>query len=171
MTLDNTALSLQFGAVLNNALDLGVIATAPLSYSYARALSTGVSVGQADQMWFDQRNIAASGTDDLDLTGTALQSALNVNVAFARVKAVIIEALSTNTNNLIVGAAAANPWVGPFGAGTHTVQVRPSGLLAMFCQDATGWAVVAGTGDILRVANSAGGSAVDYKIIVVGATA
>lgn len=171
MTLDNTALSLQFGATLNNALDLGAIATAPLSYSYSRALSSGVGASQADQMWFDQRNIVASGTDDLDLTGTALQSALNVNIAFARVKALIIEALSTNVNNLIVGAAAANPWVGPFGAGTHTLQVRPGGLLTMMCQDATGWAVVAGTGDILRVTNGAGGTAVDYKIIIIGATA
>src|SRR6188474_2993810 len=122
MTLDNTALSLQFGAVLNTPLDLGVIATAHLSYSYSRALSTGVGASQADQMWFDQRNIAASGNDDLDLSGTALQSALNVNIAFARIKALMIEALATNVNNLTIGAAAANPWVGPFGAGTHTVQ-------------------------------------------------
>jgi len=171
MTLDNTALSLTFGATLNTALDLGAIASAPLAYSAARSLSTGVGASQADQMFFDQRQIAASGTDDLDLTGTALQNALGVNIAFARIKALIIEALGTNTNNLIVGNAAANPWVGPFGAGTHTVQVRPGGLLAMFCSDLTGWAVVAGTGDLLRVANSGAGTVVDYKIILIGATA
>lgn len=171
MTLDNTALSLQLGAVLNNSLDLGVNATAALAYAYSKQLQTGVGASQADQMFFDQRNIAASGTDDLDLTGTALQSALNVNIAFARVKLLLIEALGTNVNNLIVGNAAANPWVGPFGAGTHTVQVRPGGLLVMACSDITGWAVVAGTGDLLRVANSAAGSAVDYKIVLIGATA
>lgn len=171
MTLDNTALSLQFGATLNNALDMGVTATAALAMAYARSFQTGTGAGQADQMFFDQRNIVASGTDDLDLTGTALKNALNADIAFARVKALIIEALGTNVNNLIVGAAAANPWVGPFGAGTHTVQVRPGGLLVMVCSDATGWAVVAGTGDQLRVANSAGGSAVDYKIAIIGATA
>jgi hypothetical protein len=170
-TLDNTALSLNFSAQLNNALDLSVNAQAALSFAAARALQTGVGAGQADQMWFDQRQIAASGNEDLDLTGTALQNALGVNIGLARVKALIIEALGTNINNLIVGNAAANPWVGPFGAGTHTVQVRPGGLLAMFCSDITGWAVVAGTGDLLRVANSGAGTAVDYKIIVVGATA
>jgi hypothetical protein len=170
-TLDNTALSLVFGAVLNNALDMGVVATAPLAYPYSKAFSTGVGAGQADQMFFDQRNIAASGNDDLDLTGTALQNALGVNIAFARIKILIIEALGTNVNNLIVGNAAANPWVGPFGAGTHTNQVRPGGALIMVCSDITGWPVVAGTGDILRVANGGAGSAVDYKITLVGATA
>lgn len=171
MTLDNLALSLNFGATLNSALDLGAVASAPLTYAAARSLSSGVGAGAADQMFFDQRQIAASGNDDLDLSGTALQNALGVNIAFARIKALIIEALGTNANNLIVGNAAANQWQGPFGAVTHTVQVRPGGLLAMFASDVTAWPVTAGTGDILRIANSGAGSVVDYKIILVGATA
>jgi hypothetical protein len=37
--------------------------------------------------------------------------------------------------------------------------------------DAIGWGVTAGTGDLLKVANSAGSTSVNYDIVVIGNSA
>ena len=80
----------------------------------------------------------------------------------------LIRAAAGNTNNVVVGGAASNQFVTPFGAGAHTLTVRPGGMLLMVANDATGYAVTAGTGDLLRIANSSSGSAVTYDIVLLG---
>jgi hypothetical protein len=40
-----------------------------------------------------------------------------------------------------------------------------------FTTEATAWPVTGGTGDLLKVTNSAGGTSVDYEIVVIGASA
>lgn len=168
-TLDNQQVSFTVGATLNGSVDLKSIQST-LNLVRSLSLTSGTGAGQADRIFDDKRNIAASGTDDLDLAGS-LVDALGQTLTFARIKVIAVAAYATNTNNVIVGAAAANAFVGPFGASTHTVQVRPGGLLLFACQDTTGWAVTAGTGDLLRLANSAGGTSVDYDICIIGASA
>lgn len=49
--------------------------------------------------------------------------------------------------------------------------VRPGGLLVLAAPDVAAYAVTAATGDLLHVANSAGGSAVTYDVVVIGASA
>jgi len=151
------------------ALDLAAAAF-PLDKVASIELLDGVGVNQADRLFTDQRTITASANDDLDLAAV-LTDAFGQVITFARVKAILIVAAAANVNDLVVGAAAANAFVGPFGASTHTIKVRPGGMLLLACADATGWAVTAGTGDILRVANGAGGSSVVYDIIIIGASA
>lgn len=50
------------------------------------------------------------------------------------------------------------------------INIRPGGALILLAPDATGYAVTAGTGDLLRIANSAGSTSVTYDIILIGAT-
>lgn len=150
------------------ALDLNT-AGFPLDAIGSIELLDGVGVNQADRLFTDQRTISASSNDDLDLAGS-LADAFGQTITFARIKAILIKAAAANVNDLVVGAAAANAFVGPFGASTHTVKVRPGGFLLLACPDATGWAVTAGTGDILRIANGAGGSSVTYDIVLIGAS-
>lgn len=169
-TLDNVAYSLSVSGTLNNLLDLASKASASLSFAKSGTLSNGVGVSQADRMFFDTRSIVASGVDDLDLNGTALQDALNANLALARIKVLAIAAKSTNVNNLLVGAAAANAVSSILGA-TGVLTVRPGGLLLLTASDATGYVVTPATADILRVTNSGAGSAVDYDIVLIGASA
>lgn len=156
-------------AVHSSVLDLGTVEFEP-TVGKTIPLASGTGADQADQLWTDQRTIAASGTDDLDLAGS-LVNALGATVTFARIRAIYVEALATNTNNVVIGAAASNQFVGPFGASTHTISVKPGGVTLMANRDATGWAVTASTGDLLRIANSGGTTGVTYNIAIVGCTA
>lgn len=159
-------------ATERNALDL-VAATAPLQVERNLILRNGTGAGNANILWSDQRTIAASGTDDLDLNGTTLKTAFNADVAMARVKGIYIAAASTNTNNVVVGGAASNQFATWVGAATHTVVVRPGGFIMLGTgqADATCYAVTAATGDILRVANSGAGTPVTYDIVLLGCSA
>lgn len=166
-----TSVSIGVIASLTNVADLGVVPTAKLDYNTALKLATGTAAGQADKLWFDTRTLAASATEDLDLAGV-LTDAFGAVVTFARIKGLVVVAAAGNSNNVVLGAAAANPWTALLGA-TGTLTVRPGAGVWVFAgaADATGYAVVAGTGDILKVANSAGGTAVTYDIALIGASA
>lgn len=168
MLLD-TRFLLQLQAKLTKDIDLKS-AAAPLQFSRGYALPNGTGSGQADLIWDDRRTIAASGTDDLDLAGT-LTDIYGATVTFARIKAIVVAAAAGNANNVVIGAAATNQFVGPFGSATHTCHVRPGGVAAFVATDATGWPVTAGTGDLLRIANSGAGTSVTYDIVLLGASA
>src|SRR3972149_3859743 len=99
--------------------------------------------------------------DDLALAGV-LTNQFGGTVTFARVKAIIIRARAANTNNVLVGGAAATQFVNWVSAATHKVVVRPGGLLTLIAPDVTGYAVGAGASDFLRIGNSAAGTSVDY---------
>jgi hypothetical protein len=143
----------------------------PLAYNFATAFANGTGAGQADLLFWDQRVLAPSTTEDLDLNGSALQDAYGANLAMARVKGIIVVASASNTNNVIVGNAASNGFITWVGGAAHTVTVRPGGLLALFAPDATAYAITAGTGDLLRIGNSGAGTSVTYDIVLVGASA
>ncbi|MEV0149107.1 MULTISPECIES: hypothetical protein [unclassified Nonomuraea] len=160
-------LLMQLTAELTSPLDL-TTGSAPLSFARQVSFADGVGLNQANRIWSDERTLAASANEDLDLAGT-LTDPFGVAITLARVKALFVAASAANANNVVIGAAASNAFVGPFGAATHTLAVRPGGLLALTAPDATGYAVTAGTGDLLRVANSGAGSSVTYQIVVIGA--
>lgn len=134
---------------------------APVSVAFV----PGAGPGQANLAFPDTRTIAASANDDLDLAG-GLTSPLGGALAFAAVKALLIRAAPGNTNNVVVGGASSNAFVGPFGAAAHTVAIRPGEALLLTSR--TGWAVTAGTGDILRIANGGAGTPVSYDIVIIG---
>lgn len=166
-----TAVSINAVATLTRGTPNPVVpSAAPLNFNLLLNLASGVAAGQADLMWAQQRQVAASGTDDLDLT--ALTDELGQAVNFTRVKGLIVYALPGNTNNAVVGAAAANAWTSLLNA-TGTATLRPGGVLATFCgpADATGWVVTGAGQRVLRVTNSAGGSVINYQIAVIGASA
>ena len=129
---------------------------------------TGSGANQANQFFSDRRTLAASTSEDLDLSG-ALTDAFGASIAFTKVKAIQVTAPTTNTNDVVIGGAAANAFVGPFGASTHKVSVPPGGVVTLANPTAAGWTVTAATGDLLKIANSAAGSSVDYEIVIVGA--
>lgn len=171
MTLDLTAVGFSVTGTLNNPLDLGVIATAPLSVSQSYGYTTGVGASQADKIFADTRTIAASSNDDLDLAGV-LVDALGSVITFARVKALIVRAASTNTNTLVMGGGASNPVTTILGGTTPTLTIRPGGsMLLSVGPDATGYVITAATADILRFTNGGAGSSVTYDVIIIGASA
>lgn len=125
-----------------------------------------LAVDECDVMFSDGRTLAASANEDLDLNGTTLKDAFGNNAVFAEVCAIYIEAAGTNTNNVVLGGAATNAFVGPFGAATHTLAVQPG--MSLLLTSKNGWTVTAATADLLRVANSGAGSQIKYNIVIIG---
>lgn len=164
------SLAVSIDADLTSALDLAS-ADVPLRRKYKTDLINGTGVGAADRIWHDQRTLAASGSEDIDLAGV-LTDALGAAVNFARIKAIIIKAADGNTNNVIVGGAGSNGFISWVGGATHTVTVRPGYTLALIGGgDATGYVVTAATADLLHIANSSSGTPITYDIIIVGCSA
>lgn len=124
-----------------------------------------------DRMAFDQRNLVASATEDLDLVGgSQLTDFTGTAVSFAKIKLLAVKALSTNTNNVVVGNATSNAWAALLNS-TGTLTLRPGTGFVVCATDATGYATTAGTGDLLKIANSAGTTGVDYQIAILGTVA
>ncbi len=170
MGLTGAQLSVAAGGTLTAALDLGT-GSATQNLARSMSLGNGTGAGNADRMFSDRRTLAASGTEDLDLAGVLLD-AFGSAVTFARIKGLIIAAAAGNTNNVVVGAAASTPWATLLNA-TGTVTLRPGAFLAVgtASTDATGYAVTAGTADLLKVLNSAAGTSVTYDIHIIGTSA
>lgn len=143
---------------------------APLEYARMLNLSTGTAAHQADLMFSGTRTLAASAAEDLDLSGPLLD-AFGATLAFARIKGIVIAASANNTNNVVVGGAASNGFINWVADATDKVIVRPGGVFALFAQDATAYAVTAGTGDLLHVTNSGGTTSVAYDVVIIGASA
>ncbi|WP_282698228.1 hypothetical protein [Streptomyces sp. CC208A] len=171
MTLSGTVLAVSAFAELVKTTTLGGTTRAPQSLARSMSLADGTGAGKADRVWSDRRTLAASGSEDLDLADVLLD-AFGGAISFARVKGIVIAAAAGNTNNVVVGNASANAWAPLLGA-TGTVTLRPGAFLAVGtgAADATGYAVTASTGDLLKIANSGAGSTVTYDIHVIGASA
>jgi len=166
--------SITLDAYQTNPLDLST-ATADVHRARQFFLTSGTGAGQADKIWHDVRTLTASSTENLDLAGTGLLDPLTQAVlTFVRVKGLYVAASSANTNDVIFGANVANGWaglIGPTGASGGTITLKPGDGFMAFSTNATAWPVTAGTGDLLKVTNSAGGTSVDYEIVVIGASA
>jgi hypothetical protein len=154
--------TVQLDAILTNAVGLAAV-QANLSRGLGQPMATGTGANQWDKVYSEVAK-SLSGNYDLDLAGVLLDVFGGV-ITFARVKAIVAFADPSNTGDVLVGAAAANAFFGPFGSATDKVRVRPGGALCLFAPDATAWAVTAATADILRFAPSAGTQLVDFAIL------
>ena len=164
----NTQLRPGIRAEYSKALDFGS-AYRPLPFPATIDMESGTGNNQADLIFSDQRTLAASANESLDLAGV-LVDAFGTALTFVKVKAIYIRAASTNGGNIVVGNAATNAFVGPFGAATHTLAIPAGGYLELVAP-VGGWTVTAATGDLLRIANSDAGAAATYDIVIVGTSA
>ncbi|MFC7909063.1 hypothetical protein [Streptomyces nigra] len=170
MTLSGVMLAVSAFAEQTASIDLGTT-RARQALSRKMQLLSGTGAGKADRLFSDRRTLAASATEDLDLAGS-LVDAFGATITFARIKGIVIAAAAANINNVVIGNASSNAWATLLGA-THTLTLRPGAFVAVGTgeADATGYAVTAGTGDLLKIANSAGSSSVAYDIHILGCSA
>jgi hypothetical protein len=164
----NARIKFSLAAVLNSALDLQT-RSSNVSTTYSKQFTNGAGANQADRVWTDQRTVAASATDTIDLAGS-LSDAFGAALSFARVKAILVQAATGNSNNVNVVRPASNG-VPLFLAAGDGVPVKPGGLWLWVAPDAAGVAVTAGTGDLLDFVNSGAGSPVTYDVVIIGASA
>jgi hypothetical protein len=155
-------MTVQLDAILTNAVGLAAV-QANLSRGLGQPMTSGTGANQWDKVYSEVgKSIAAPY--DLDLAGVILD-VFGAVITFARVKAIVVFADPSNTGEVLVGAAAANAFIGPFGSATDKVRVRAGGALCIFAPDATAWAVTPATADILRFNPSAGTQLFDFAIL------
>ncbi len=129
------------------------------------AFGSGTGAKQLDLVYLGERSVNASSNDDIDLAGV-LTDAFGATIAAAELAGVVIinaplnPADPANLSTLTIGGAT-NPVPG-FSAAI--VPIEPGGIFAAISPGAAGIATVtAATGDKIRVANGAGGTA-KYQI-------
>lgn len=126
----------------------------------------GTGANQADKRWSSAgRSLGSTAAESLDLAGSLLDYRGNA-ITFARIKAI---AIFNNGPNMIQVGAGTNALLNWIGATGDIVNVRSGGLFLLVAPDATAYAVTAGTGDILRVLNSAAGT-ITYDVALLGAS-
>jgi hypothetical protein len=128
---------------------------------------SGTGTGKADLAYDADRTLASNTSESIDLAGV-LADAFGTTITAAKLKAVEIENPATNTTNITIGGAASNTFLGWFGDATDVIVLKPGDRFVI--ASPVGWAVTAGTADLLKVANAAGASNT-YRIKLIGATA
>jgi hypothetical protein len=128
------------------------------------ALADGTGDLQANQWYVAERTVADGENDSLDLSG-ALTNDFGVSVALTKVKMLLLAIDAPDgTKRLQVGRAASNGFVGPFVAAGLAVEFDEVFLVT---RRWAGWAVTAGTADLLRVFNPSA-VYVTYRIFIPG---
>jgi hypothetical protein len=142
----------------------------PFAISTSLPFTSGTGANQVDRVFTDTRTLGASGTEDLDLAAV-LVDAFGAAITMAKVKAIVITAAAANTNDVVVSRPASNG-VPLFGAASDAISIKPGGFFAIAAPAAAGQAAVtAGTGDLITITNSAGGTPVTYSIVILGTSA
>jgi len=126
----------------------------------------GTGNNQLDKLFHDVRTLADGANESLDLAGSLVDQ-FGTTITFVKIKAMLIRNLSA-TQTLTIGAGS-NPFINWVGHPTDTIKIPPNGMFLLVAPLA-GFAVTAGTGDILKVANAAG-AACDYQIALAGTSA
>jgi hypothetical protein len=125
-------------------------------------LTSGTGANQADIFWSDERTLAASATEDLDLAGV-LTDAFGTVVAAAEVVAILVIADAGNTNDVVIGNAT-QP-IPLFTPSTATFAVKPGGFFFVAGPAAAGLLTVgAGATDDLKILNGGAGTGVTYQV-------
>lgn len=158
----------KFTARQTGSNDLGTPSFSPVVEKILQ-FASGTGANQADIVFTDERTLAASATEDLDLAGV-LADAFGTTVAAAEVVALLVVAAAGNTNNVVVGDATAPV---PLFAGTNPAfAVKPGGFFFVAAPNAAGlFTVGAGATDDLKIANSGGTTGVTYQIAILARTA
>lgn len=132
-----------------NALQTGAAA---FKINPSISFTNGEAVNQAEVGIALVESITAAGNNDIDLAGVEAD-AFGDTITFTTIKGLIFEAPSANDSFINVGGEPTNPFLGPFANGSDIIKVEPGGFIVLCNPTAAGWAVTAGTGDILRLNN------------------
>lgn len=153
-------------ATLDGTVDIGSVSH-KLQFNPSFVWTDGTAANQANKLFADTRTISASSNDDLDLSGV-LTDAFGATLSLTKVKALLIRASTSNTNDVLVGGATSNPWFSSFVSSDDKIKVKPGGVLLLVAPNTDAYSVTAATGDILRIANGGAGTSVTYDIVLLG---
>lgn len=157
-----------FSTILTGSGDLAnPVQTVP--FGGEGSMTNGTTDRKADQLFSDVRTLAASTSEELDLAA-ALVDAFGATLTFVKIRGIYIVAAAANTGNIVVGGAASNAFAGPFADDTDKVEL-PAEAYVEWVNPKAGWAVTAGTGDLLKIENDDSGASASYTIQIIGTSA
>lgn len=161
----NYSNSTSFGADTNNQGGI----------TYTKTLTNGSGAGNAQKIYVAAGTIAGAGTLNLDLAAS-LVDVFGNSITFANIKVLYVElTTATTATSIKVGGADSAPfvnWIVSDGTITDEepgVIVRNGGMFMLACTDATGYAVTATTGDILKLTNLDASNTATYRVCLIGA--
>jgi hypothetical protein len=164
MPLTNLSIVLRILGTLTSTTDLSS-ATDVLKRNYTRTFTDGTAINQAQIWWHDQRTLAPSANESLDLSG-ALAGLFGATLTLSAIKALVVVAASGNTNAVQVTRPANG--IPIFLASGDGVTLAPNGIFAWVDPSAAGVTVTGGTGDLINIANAGAGTSVTYDIFALG---
>lgn len=159
-----STLSLRLQAQRTGSLDIEQLAST-IDRLTTVIHTDGTGANQATVMWSDTRTLSSGSSESLDLSGSSLQDAFGANIALTTIKGIILYSNAANTVNLTIGNVT-NGLATIFGAATQSLTLHPGELLVKWTPNATGYAVTAGTADLLKITNGAASSV--YDVIIIG---
>lgn len=124
----------------------------------------GTGASKADLCYRGSLTVTAGGSTSLDLSGS-LTNAFGETLTFSSIKAIIIKNKST-ADSIVASFDDSNAFAS---ACDGNITILVGGIFVLMTDThATGYAVTAGTGDILTLDASAAGANVDVDIIILG---
>jgi hypothetical protein len=133
------------------------------------AFTNGTGNDQVDLMYSDSVTLTTAANTEIDLAGVIADASFGDVLTFATIKAIMIVSTLDANKVLTVGGAASNAFESWVTAAGDSLKIMPGGALVLIAPN-TGYAVTAGTGDLLKVTNASGGSST-FDIYVFGTSA
>ena len=163
----SVGLSLSFkpNVTYNSTIDGGTKSATYDAATFARTLAEGVGMNQCDKIFWKTYSVPFGTPVDIDLAGS-LSDLLSGTLTLAKLKLLMIfnQASEGAPTNILNVGGGSNPITTLWGAGGDIIKVKPQGCLLLFDPTAGGYAVTAGTGDILRLDAAAGTFNVDIML-------
>lgn len=126
--------------------------------------SFGTGAAQVNAMYVNQISLVTSTPQTLDLT--ALTGGQG-DTSFSKLKCIAIYNNETaGTNKPVILGNGTNPFVGPFGAGSHTLAIPAGCGFIIYTKETAGWAVANGSTDGFKL--DPGANNVSVTIALVG---
>jgi hypothetical protein len=131
-----------------------------------KSFTDGTGSNQLKFIYRDERTLAATTNDDLDLYGSLIH-AFGLPINMVKLKMFFLENTSTTAaDKLEIGAAGANPVSTIFGDTSDKKIVGPGGV-ELWTNPIDGYAITSGTADILRIRNP-GANEITYNLYLAG---
>ncbi len=181
-----TAVTLNLNASLvssiTRTLFTGVVSQLPLVFQnlLAFVITNGTGVGKANKVYVDQRTLASTATEDIDMFDFGdVRDAVGNLFAMSNIKMLIIQNLGLNDGSVPVegdslsvgGKNTSAAWLGFFADKTDIVKVLGGDTLIIAGGGAAGYSVTDATNNLLTILNNSGSRSVTYNIIAVGESA
>lgn len=165
-SLDATVKISASAKLTNPDLDIGTASYSIPGEIFQKRFLNGTSAGLANAVWSDERAIAASANDDLDLFGV-LTDVFSGTLSFTTIKALVVHAMEANAHNLILGGDTTTSITTIFGAVADNITLPPGATICLL-NPVNGYAITTATADKLRLTNAGGVSTINYEIIIIG---